>query len=69
MLTAAQLWYICSVYPEHVTDNECREEFNIFVEREDKQHGRDQDPHWRNEESIEFLWQARANIINNLTKD
>ena len=68
MITAAQLWYICTVYPESVTHEEVVKDFEDYVQREDHKQKYDKNgipiEHWREEESVRFLWQVRADIIN-----
>ena len=66
MITAAQLWYICSIYPEKVTHIECKKEFENYCEEYDRIQGKYINPHYVKENSIKFLWECRANIINSL---
>lgn len=70
MITAAQLWYICTIYPESVTHEEVVKDFEDYVQREDHKQRYDKNgipiEHWREEESVRFLWQVRADIINKL---
>ena len=35
-LTPAQLWYVCSVYPESVTNEEIEKDYEELVEHDDK---------------------------------
>ena len=48
MITAAQLWYIYTIYPKSVTHEEVVKDFEDYVR----------------EKGIRFLWQVRADIIN-----
>ena len=69
MITAAQLWYVCHVYPESVTHEECEKEFNEYVKRHDSYQEEYVNPHWQMKDSIGFLWEARASVINKLIKE
>ena len=65
MITAAQLWYIMTVYPECVTHHEVEKEFEEYCQRKDFPKEQFESP-MRKEESEKFLWECRAKKVNEL---